>query len=235
MNRRSIVGGALVACWAGAAGGTGGHETPPMKRGPQPADLDKADFHPSALTLFVIRHAEKPDDPALGPGLTSRGEAHKHSLVLRGWQRAGAWATLFGSECHRADYPTPDIVFAANPNARPTEDSLVSRRPYETIEPLCQKIGSGPIVDFGIGDELAMLNAACEKRGVVLICWEHNRIGDAILPELARSQRIPGLPTKWDDARFDVALRFDRPRSDAPWSFRQLFPRLLAGDSNIPL
>ena len=29
--------------------------------------------------------------------------------------------------------------------------------------------------------------------------------------------------------------RFDRPQSAAQWSFRQLFPRLLAGDSNVPL
>jgi hypothetical protein len=30
-------------------------------------------------------------------------------------------------------------------------------------------------------------------------------------------------------------LRFDRAQSGAPWSFRQLFPRLLAGDLDVPL
>lgn len=235
MKRRSVIGGALAVCCAGAAGATDRREGTPAKFAPQPADLERTDIAPSSLTLFVIRHAEKPDDPTLGPGVTSKGVDHDHSLVVRGWQRAGAWATLFGLECHRADYPTPNLVFAANPKAMQTGDGLITRRPYETILPLCQKLGSGPITDFGIGDEVAMLDSIRGKRGVILICWEHNRIVNAILPELARNQKIPGLPTKWDNSRFDVALRFDRSRSEAPWSFRQMFPRLLAGDIDAPL
>ncbi len=235
MDRRSVIGGALAACCAGSAGAAERHEAAILKPRGRPANGERTDIDSSALILFIIRHAEKPDDPTLGPGVTSQGEDHDHSLVVRGWQRAGAWATLFGLDCHRVDYPTPDAVFAANPKAKKTADGLVTRRPYETILPLCQKLGSGPIIDFGIGDEVAMLNLIRGKSGVVLICWEHNRIADAILPELAKNQKIPGLPTKWDNARFDVALRFDRPRSDAPWSFRQLFPRLLAGDTDMPL
>jgi hypothetical protein len=42
----------------------------------------------------------------------------------------------------------------------------------------------------------------------------------------------PGLPTKWDGSRFDVVLRFDRSAPDKPWSFKQLFPKLLSGDSD---
>jgi hypothetical protein len=33
------------------------------------------------------------------------------------------------------------------------------------------------------------------------------------------------------DSHFDVVLRFDREKSDGAWSFRQLFPQLLSGDS----
>lgn len=233
MNRRRVIGGALAACCAGAAGAADHREAEPLKPGPHPER--RATDAPSSMTLFIIRHAEKPDDPTLGPGVTSQGEDHNHSLVVRGWQRAGAWATLFGGDCHRFDYPTPDVVLAVNPKAKQIGDGLVTRRPYETILPLCQKLGSGPVLDFGIGDEVSMLASIRRRRGVVLICWEHNRIVDAILPELAKNQNIPGLPTKWDKARFDVALRFDRSRSDAPWSFRQLFPRLLAGDTDVPL
>jgi len=43
------------------------------------------------------------------------------------------------------------------------------------------------------------------------------------------------LPKTWDGRRFDVVLRFDRAAPDAPWTFRQLFPRLLSGDSDTPL
>src|SRR5262252_5469412 len=78
----------------------------------------------SALTVLLIRHAEKPDDPALGPGLTAQGKVDKHSLVIRGWQRAGAWAALLGSGPVTPDFPRPDIVYAANPNKQPTEEGV---------------------------------------------------------------------------------------------------------------
>jgi hypothetical protein len=43
------------------------------------------------------------------------------------------------------------------------------------------------------------------------------------------------MPRKSDATRFDVVLRFDRAESGAAWSFRQLFPRLLPGDSDTPM
>jgi hypothetical protein len=55
----------------------------------------------SALTILIIRHAEKPDDPTApwpGPSFTENGKVDPDdkSLVIRGWQRAGSWAALFG-------------------------------------------------------------------------------------------------------------------------------------------
>jgi hypothetical protein len=189
----------------------------------------------SALTIMLIRHAEKPDDPSLGGGLTVQGAPDKHSLVIRGWQRAGAWAALFGSGTQGTDFPKPDTVYAADPNKPPTDDGSVSQRPYETILPLCDRLRIKPITKFGVGEEVAMLDKMRRLTGTVLICWEHKRIVAAILPELAKDQVLPHLPTKWDGARFDVVLRFDRVQSDAHWNFRQLFPRLLAGDLDVPL
>ena len=49
----------------------------------------------SALSVLIIRHAEKPGESWLGPGLTSDGSEDRTSLVIRGWQRAGAWSALF--------------------------------------------------------------------------------------------------------------------------------------------
>lgn len=65
----------------------------------------------SSLTVLIIRHGEKPepDAPELGPGLTVKGKEDRHSLVIRGWQRAGAWATLFATP-PSADFPKPDII-----------------------------------------------------------------------------------------------------------------------------
>jgi hypothetical protein len=191
----------------------------------------------STLTVMLIRHAEKPDDddPGLGPGITAQGATDKHSLVVRGWQRAGAWAALFGSGGFGADFPKPDVVYAADPTKPPTADGSVSKRPDETILPLCQRLHITPVTKYGVGDEAAMLDEVRQFTGVVLICWEHKRIAGAILPDLAKGQSLPHLPGKWDGTRFDVVLRFDRAQSAAQWSFRQLFPRLLARDSDVPM
>jgi len=45
--------------------------------------------------VMLIRHAEKPGGAWPGPGLTEKGEEDKESLVIRGWQRAGALALFF--------------------------------------------------------------------------------------------------------------------------------------------
>ena len=44
--------------------------------------------------IIVIRHAEKPD--ATDEGVTPHGAGDKESLIVRGWQRAGALVALRG-------------------------------------------------------------------------------------------------------------------------------------------
>ena len=87
-----------------------------------------------ALTVMIIRNAEKPDRSFAGSGFTENGDEDRESLVIRGWQRAGAWATLFGSGLGLPDYPTPDFIYAATPgdeenNGRPSVDV----RAYQNI------------------------------------------------------------------------------------------------------
>jgi hypothetical protein len=54
----------------------------------------------SALTILIIRHAEKQGESWSGSGLMSDGVPDKNSLVIRGWQpgwqlvrvvRGGPW------------------------------------------------------------------------------------------------------------------------------------------------
>jgi hypothetical protein len=189
----------------------------------------------SALTILLIRHAEKPDGPSLGPGLTVQGKKDQSSLVIRGWQRSGAWAALFASGIAGADFPRPAMVYAADPSKPPLENGSISQRPYETVVPLCDRLHITPGTSYGVGDEKALIEEVTQLTGVVLVCWEHKKIAEAILPGLAGGQSLPQLPAKWDKERFDVVLRFDRTQKDAQWSFRQLFPRLLAGDQDVPL
>lgn len=187
----------------------------------------------AALTLLIIRHAEKPDKSWPGPGLTPEGSPDKKSLVIRGWQRAGSWAALFGAGLGGADFPQPAAIYAADPKAETGDDP--SQRPYETILPLAARLGLAPITTYAVGQEAALAAELTGLSGVALACWEHKAIVKSLLPDLVGDQRIDGLPKKWDGTRFDVVLRFDRAAPGAPWSFRQLFPRLLSGNSDAPL
>jgi hypothetical protein len=190
----------------------------------------------TALTILVIRHAEKPNDskaPWPGPGFTEKGLSDDKSLVIRGWQRAGAWAALFGSGLGGDEYPRPAVIYAADPNS--PNGNEPSRRPFETITPLAARLKLTPVTKHAQGDEAALIKEVVGLTGVVLISWEHKHIFQDILPAIANGQTLPGLPTAWDGKRFDVVLRFDRANTGAPWSFRQSFPQLLSGDSDVAL
>ena len=163
-----------------------------------------------ALTLFVIRHAEKPGESWPGPGYTAEGASDTESLVLRGWQRAGAWTALFGTDLTKGDYAKPDAIYAATPGADPNQGP--SSRPAETISALATRLALTPNEGFGKGDEKHLMDAVLASKGVALLCWEHKAIISDILPRIPISKGKP--PTKWDGSRFDVVLRFDRAKGD---------------------
>jgi hypothetical protein len=79
----------------------------------------------SALTILIIRHAEKPGESWPGSGLTSDGVPDKKSLVIRGWQRAGSWSALFGAGLHGPDYSAPSVIYAADPNSVSGDEASV--------------------------------------------------------------------------------------------------------------
>ena len=188
----------------------------------------------TALTVLIIRHGEKPDRQWPGPGLTRRGNMNAGSLVVRGWQRAGAWATLFGTGFGGADYPSPDRIYAVDPKGDPSQQP--TRRPRETVTPLAARLGLSIIAR--VQGQEAKLAAEINglANGVVLVCWEHKRIGSVLLPALFGPQRPDGgVPRRWQGTRFDVVLRLDRADPGQPWKCRQLFPCLLSGDSDQPM
>lgn len=187
----------------------------------------------SALTILIIRHAEKPDESSPDPGLTPDGAADKKSLVIRGWQRAGAWSALFGAGLGGEDFPQPTAIYAADPNRAMGVDP--SRRSFETIMPLAARLTLAPIVSYPVGRESELVAEILGLSGVALVSWEHKAIAREILPAIAGAQPLPGMPKDWDTARFDVVLRFDRSDPARPWTFRQLCPCLMPGDSATPM
>jgi hypothetical protein len=72
---------------------------------------------PPPLTILIIRHAEKPAEIWPGPGLSPEGKEDEKSLVIRGWERAGAWGALFGTQLGVESYPKPSAIYAASPEA----------------------------------------------------------------------------------------------------------------------
>jgi len=188
----------------------------------------------SSLTVLIIRHAEKPDESGTEQGFTGNGASDKKSLTIRGWQRAGSWSTLFGSGLGGADYPQPAVIYAANPTSAGGKEP--SQRPWETVSPLAARLGLKLDTTYAEGNEIDLATRISSLvGGVVLICWEHKMIVEGLLPAIAGNRSIPGVPTKWNGDRFDVVLRFDRANPGAAWFFRQLFPRLLSGDSDVAL
>lgn len=192
----------------------------------------------SGLILMIIRHAEKPREEWPGPGLTVEGSTDDKSLVIRGWQRAGAWSALFGAGLGGTNFPRPDVIYAADPSritVAADADDGPSQRPFETVTPLGDTLGLKPVTTWALGQETDLVNDIIKLNGVVLVCWEHKRIIGRMLPAIAAGKDLPDLPSKWNRLRFDVVLRFDRGLMADPWSFRQLFPRLLSGDLDTPL
>ncbi|MBS0224209.1 MAG: histidine phosphatase family protein [Proteobacteria bacterium] len=182
----------------------------------------------NALTLLMIRHAEKPKEDWHGPGLTHKGEHDKESLVVRGWQRAGAWTALFGTELFRPDYPKPLKIYAAMPGPPDRLHHGPSRRPFETISALAERLGLQPNLNFAKGDEEHLVRELLALSGVVLLAWEHDAIVKNIVPMIPILQERP--PTEWPEERFDVVLRFDRTDSATQFTYRMLCPQLLSGD-----
>lgn len=186
-----------------------------------------------ALTILIIRHAEKEGEAWPGPGLTPEGIPDKKSLVVRGWQRAGAWAALFGTDLSGTDFPQPAVIYAADPDAITGEEP--SQRPCQTVLPIAARLGLKPLTMFAVGQESKMAAAVVSQTGVILISWEHKAITGKLLPAIVQDQQTIGIPRKWDETRYDLVLHLDRASSEASWSFRQLCPCLLYNDSDAPM
>jgi hypothetical protein len=176
------------------------------------------------VKIMLIRHAEKPD--AMPPfGVKPDGTANKHSILVRGWQRAGALVPFF---VRPADpkVATPEAIFAAttapDPGPGLSKDDARSLRPVQTIGPLAAKLGCPLRTDISVGDEDKLIAALRATQGVVLVAWEHKRI-----PTIAQAFSAKA-PADWGDG-FDVVWVLDR-NPDRTYDLSIVYQALLAGD-----
>jgi len=185
---------------------------------------------------MIIRHGEKPPK---NPGKTGPfdvqedGEPGKgKSLIVQGWQRAGALNSLFapyGSSPANTEISKPDYIYAASPNQE-------SKRPCETVTPLAAWLGyaqgsSQFNVNYTIGGgETAMVGSVLALSGVVLICWEH----DNIMPNImgAINSKVPianysSIPDPFPDVFYMVWI-LDLTGGSYAWRWTN--QNLIAGD-----
>jgi hypothetical protein len=171
---------------------------------------------------MFIRHGEKAISPPPA-AVNENGATDKHSLIVRGWQRAGALVTFF-AQPSRPGIATPATIFAAATSSDATMDSedAHSFRAFETVQPLQAKLGCAYRNDIPVGAETQAATEIAATQGVVLVCWEHKRI-----PRIA-SAFVPD-PPQWGE-RYDQVWILDRDR-DGSYALSVLNQDLLAGDA----
>jgi hypothetical protein len=172
-------------------------------------------------TIMVIRHAEKPTDNI--QGVTAQGEKDPESLIVMGWQRAGALARLFAVP--PSPMCVPQFLFAAG-----AEKATSSERPVETITPLSAKLGLKINTTWKKKHWSEMTDAALQVKGVVLICWQHDDI-----PNIANKILGKDVAPKWPGDRFDMVWLFTYDAASKKYKFTQVPQLLLAGDSDKPI
>jgi hypothetical protein len=179
---------------------------------------------PQASKIMIIRHAEKPSGAGAPFGVTGEGVQDIESLLVVGWQRAGALAVLFAP----SDGPlqSPALARAQYLFAAGDQSGGKSKRPLETLSALAQKLAIEIDATNTTGQEAQLAARAMESGGVVLISWEHKHIpliANAILGNTT-------APQSWPDNRFDIVWVFDLDAGSGTYRFSQVPQLLLAGD-----
>lgn len=171
-----------------------------------------------AHKIMIIRHAEKPV-PGQSKGVRQSGEDDEHSLIVRGWQRAGALIRFFMRPEHAAIAVPTHLIGSSH-----TYDT--SRRPHQTLVPLSHAMGLAVDESFTKSQEADVAARCLGLDSVVLISWHHECI-PALATAIAPKAKVP---QQWPDDCFDRVWVFDAER-DGGWRFQQVPQRLLAGDA----
>jgi len=191
--------------------------------------------------IYIIRHGEKPADPDPSHhgkppdapfGVDIEGKQSPHSLVPRGWQRAGGLVALFDPAIGgaKSGLQTPTVLLSPV-HGGPGKNA--GHRTYQTIEGLGSRLGITIDSAFAVGQESELAASVVhDHSGVVLICWEHHRIPTiaAALPVTSATS----IPSAWPKHRYDVVWAFTLvPDADTPqYAFGQIPQLLLSGDSD---
>ena len=179
--------------------------------------------------ILCLRHAEKPanaedDSKELdedGAGFDQHGSLNRHSLTIKGWQRACALATTRLAGQLADDVDADDLeIFAPD-----YDDDAKEHRPYQTVLPLRGLWRTEKIRQPGTTDEVDELHREVMKvDGIAIVCWEHDRLVDFVQKLVGDAREVA-----WPGDRFDVILRLrpapdDEERYSLEWRDQKLVP-----------
>jgi hypothetical protein len=189
----------------------------------------------TAPKIMVIRHAEKPLTNPPTYGVDASGVQNPDSLIVRGWQRAGALVVLFAPSkgpLQHHNLATPKFIYATT-----SPDPVEGNRPEQTVTPLAAKLQIKSDFSFKKGKEKQLVESALSCDGVVLISWPHGRI-PALAQHIPLSRKSKPIPKgKWPGNRFDMVWVFDYDAEShkGGYIFSQVPQLLLDGDSSKPI
>jgi hypothetical protein len=147
--------------------------------------------------IILIRHAEKPTDPA-NPHLSAAGVERAKQLVS--FIKTDSAMTRFG---------LPVAVFAT---ATTKDDN--GQRTQETVAPLAAALKLRVQTPYHGKDYAALAKRILSNRAyagkTVLICWNHEEI-----PQLAAALGAASAPSKWRGSVFDVVYVISYRRGSA--------------------
>jgi hypothetical protein len=178
--------------------------------------------------IIIIRHAQKPTKNPKHDGIREDGTHDPESLIVRGWQHAGALASIFavpGNQPLDARFTKPTVIFAAGVGKK--EQTIAgkkvkvgshSRRPLETITPMAERLDVKPITAFTKGEEALLVKDVLARSGTILICWQHEDIATIANLIVGNDSTVPQT---WPENRYDLIWVFDRVGDQ--WKFRQFF------------
>lgn len=180
----------------------------------------------TATKIMIIRHAEKPN--GVYQGISEKGKPCPDSLIVKGWQRAGALAGLFNplnKSLRKSKLSVPDVLYASLAGFHNK-----SKRPGQTIKPLSTLLKLPINKKYGRDDYKVMTESAMKQSGTVLICWQHQHISQ-IARQISTKNKIPKT---WPSDCFDLIWVFTLNASTGKYKFSQVYQTLLAGDKSKP-
>ena len=191
------------------------------------------------VKIMIVRHGEKPPKNGGPPfDITQEGQpGNGKSLIVPGWQRAGALCSFFAPAKASHANPhlaRPDFIYTADP------DKGGSQRPFETVLPLATWLGykkGSPQFNASLEigkDEKTLAEDVLALSGTVLISWEHLNIMPNLMGHINHHVPISNfssIPNPFPDVFYLVwILDLDTSANTPGYTWSSIDQCLVPGD-----